>query len=366
MALDLSSLRAQLPGLANRPNFPSDLSVLLLDPDFKARQEVEAQLKENNYAVTPCSCSFEAAAHLQDADKHFDLLLADVRCMQQQSAEHKAVVQAAKSIPLVLMSESGAPNEVMLGIKLGAVDFLEKPLSPLKLKNIWQHLVRRMLSASAKAEKKAAAHTVREAANNNAAGSATASPEDSSSQGHAAHSAGFCGGESGSHASTSDQAQVKAALMDCDADMETSSMDCMEALTAGMARASAADSTMHADIPGAAGPCVSGDSPHLNGMGMGMAANAAGLMPPPPARPPAVPSSGGAGSGPGLSKAELFAGMGGAEGERGTMPPIGLSLKKSASLVDIISQTLKHSGAIQAYVLFWSGQCSVDDTSRAH
>jgi DNA-binding NtrC family response regulator len=140
MALDLSSLRAQLPGLANRPHFPSDLSVLLLDPDFKARQEVEAQLKENNYAVTPCSCSFEAAAHLQDADKHFDLLLADVRCMQQQSAEHKAVVQAAKSIPLVLMSESGAPNEVMLGIKLGAVDFLEKPLSPLKLKNIWQHL----------------------------------------------------------------------------------------------------------------------------------------------------------------------------------------------------------------------------------
>ena len=498
--------------------------------------------------------------------------------------------------------------------------------------------VRRMLSASAKAEKKAAAHTVREAANNNAAGSATASPEDSSSQGHAAHSAGFCGGESGSHASTSDQAQVKAALMDCDADMETSSMDCMEALTAGMARASAADSTMHADIPGAAGPCVSGDSPHLkcgrphalkykasrlsmpgnanlpgaaagsgsgaaagtsggsggsgaaatttasvgavggggggsagssgapkpamgypagqmpalpsnipgiawglptnplqispkapagmsglmasmpmgwpmgpmgpmpppaaffsmmmgggaspspsvssmsmggcpsgplgaaltatngsggaagaagagasmppphhhgshqhghgmhgsascmtlpsmgaaaaaavvagggalcmkradsaplpaisggcislgsgattmtgmgmgmgggggggmpvgasmdvlSGMGMGMAANAAGLMPPPPARPPAVPSSGGAGSGPGLSKAELFAGMGGAEGERGTMPPIGLSLKKSASLVDIISQVRGEC--------FWEGRGQLDKENSA-
>ncbi|KAG2443789.1 hypothetical protein HXX76_002132 [Chlamydomonas incerta] len=621
MALDLSSLRAQLPGLANRPNFPSDLSVLLLDPDFKARQEVEAQLKENNYAVTPCSCSFEAAAHLQDADKHFDLLLADVRCMQQQSAEHKAVVQAAKSIPLVLMSESGAPNEVMLGIKLGAVDFLEKPLSPLKLKNIWQHLVRRMLSASAKAEKKAAAHTAQREAANNAAGSATASPEDSGSHGHdAAHSAGFCGGESGSHASTSDQAQVKAALMDCDADMETSSIDCMEALTAGMARASAADSTMHADIPGAAGPSTSGGSPHpkcasrphalkykasrlsmpgnttlpsaagvsgaaagtsggsdaaatttasvgavgggsagssgapkpamgypagqmpalpsnipgiawglptnplqispkapagmsglmasmpmgwpmgpmgpmpppaaffsmmmgggsssspsvssmagcpsgplgatlaaatgsvgaasaagagggmpphhhgslhhgqglhgsascmtlpsmagaaaaaaaaagnalcmkradsaplpaisggclslgsaattMTGMGMGMGsmgsgmgmgpasmdvlggmgmgAASAGLMPPPAARPPTGPSGGGAGSGQGMSKADLFAGMGvgGAEGGRGTMPPIGLSLKKSPSLVDIISQTLKHSGALPAY-----------------
>lgn len=33
----------------------------------------------------------------------------------------------------------------MLGIKLGAAEFLEKPLCVLKLKNIWQHTVRRML-----------------------------------------------------------------------------------------------------------------------------------------------------------------------------------------------------------------------------
>ncbi len=34
----------------------------------------------------------------------------------------------------------------MLGIKLGAAEFLEKPLCQLKLKNIWQHTVRRMMS----------------------------------------------------------------------------------------------------------------------------------------------------------------------------------------------------------------------------
>jgi hypothetical protein len=33
----------------------------------------------------------------------------------------------------------------MLGIKLGAAEFLEKPLCLLKLKNIWQHVVRRMM-----------------------------------------------------------------------------------------------------------------------------------------------------------------------------------------------------------------------------
>lgn len=36
---------------------------------------------------------------------------------------------------------------VMLGIRIGAAEFLEKPLCTLKLKNIWQHVVRRMMVA---------------------------------------------------------------------------------------------------------------------------------------------------------------------------------------------------------------------------
>jgi hypothetical protein len=38
----------------------------------------------------------------------------------------------------------------MLGIKLGAAEFLEKPLCVLKLKNIWQHTVRRMMMTRTK------------------------------------------------------------------------------------------------------------------------------------------------------------------------------------------------------------------------
>ena len=47
-------------------------------------------------------------------------------------------------LPLVLMGASSGPDEVMKGIELGAVDFLEMPISPLKLRNIWQHVVRKV------------------------------------------------------------------------------------------------------------------------------------------------------------------------------------------------------------------------------
>lgn len=62
--------------------------------------------------------------------------------MQESSA---AIVAALDGLPLVLMtSEGGSQQEVWRSIELGAADCLEKPLSPLKLRNIWQHVVRKV------------------------------------------------------------------------------------------------------------------------------------------------------------------------------------------------------------------------------
>ncbi len=56
----------------------------------------------------------------------------------------KAFVEAFHSTPVVLMSEGVDTKEVMRAVNLGAVDFLDKPLSLLKLKNIWQHSIRKV------------------------------------------------------------------------------------------------------------------------------------------------------------------------------------------------------------------------------
>lgn len=55
-----------------------------------------------------------------------------------------AFVTALNGLPLVLMSEGGSATEVLKSIELGAVEYIEKPLSLLKLRNIWQHVVRKV------------------------------------------------------------------------------------------------------------------------------------------------------------------------------------------------------------------------------
>ena len=59
----------------------------------------------------------------------------------------RAFIGAFEHVPVVLMSEdSGTANDVIrLWVTMGVVDFLHKPLSLLRVKNIWQHAVRRVM-----------------------------------------------------------------------------------------------------------------------------------------------------------------------------------------------------------------------------
>ena len=61
-------------------------------------------------------------------------------------------------MPVILMSEGSCSStgDVLRAVKLGAVDWLDKPLFVLKLKNIWQHSVRRMMQRSGSEDKLAA------------------------------------------------------------------------------------------------------------------------------------------------------------------------------------------------------------------
>ncbi len=56
----------------------------------------------------------------------------------------RSFVDAFEDTPVVLMAAAAGHADVLRAVKMGAVDFLDKPLSLLKLKNIWQHSVRKV------------------------------------------------------------------------------------------------------------------------------------------------------------------------------------------------------------------------------
>ena len=52
---------------------------------------------------------------------------------------------AALHVPLILLSDAAdSPQRVWQGLDLGAAEVLERPVSQSKLRNIWQHVVRKV------------------------------------------------------------------------------------------------------------------------------------------------------------------------------------------------------------------------------
>ena len=72
-------------------------------------------------------------------------MIMQANLFSKENGSGQLLLEAASALPLVLVAEPGATTEsVWRGIEVGAAEVLEKPLSPLKLQNIWQHVVRKV------------------------------------------------------------------------------------------------------------------------------------------------------------------------------------------------------------------------------
>ena len=132
------------------PAFPKGLRVLLVDEEHNL-SAIESQLAqpELQYQVTCANSSASALTCSKISGlSSFDIVLADARVVAADETTGKAFIEAFEDVPVVLMAEGGNTDDVLRAVKLGAVDFLDKPLSMLKLKNIWQHSVRMMMKTS--------------------------------------------------------------------------------------------------------------------------------------------------------------------------------------------------------------------------
>ncbi|GAX75017.1 hypothetical protein CEUSTIGMA_g2463.t1 [Chlamydomonas eustigma] len=139
-------MNKRCPSFSSRPGFPKGLKVLVLEESSSRAMEAETLLLDCGFYPIICLTAADATKHLVQSSGVPDIMLIEVACLEKRSHETAIILTAAKTLPLVLMATNLCPKEIVSGItKRGAVDFMEKPLHPQKLKNIWQHVVRKMM-----------------------------------------------------------------------------------------------------------------------------------------------------------------------------------------------------------------------------
>ncbi|KAI8014353.1 Two-component response regulator ARR10 [Camellia lanceoleosa] len=126
-------------------NFPEGLSVLVVDDNVVCLKVVAAVLNKCRYKVTATTKATEALKILRKNKKSYDIVITDVIMLDMNGFELLEIIGLEMDMPVIMMSANDDKELVMKGVRHGARDYLIKPIRLEEVKNIWQHVVRKIL-----------------------------------------------------------------------------------------------------------------------------------------------------------------------------------------------------------------------------
>ena len=112
--------------------------ILVVDDDDGIRSLVKKYLDENNYLVTTANTAEDATEKIKIIK--FDLIILDIMMPGKSGLEFIEDHKNELNTPVILLTAKGQANDRVLGLEIGADDYLSKPFEPkelaLRIKNI--------------------------------------------------------------------------------------------------------------------------------------------------------------------------------------------------------------------------------------
>lgn len=110
---------------------PSRERLLVVDDDLEVRRLVVRLLESEGYQVTQASTRSEVMAELASARP--DLILLDVMLAEDDGFDVLTAVRRNHDVPVIFLTAKMAENDRVLGLRLGADDYVVKPFSGSEL-----------------------------------------------------------------------------------------------------------------------------------------------------------------------------------------------------------------------------------------
>ncbi|GLU05453.1 hypothetical protein SLE2022_225540 [Rubroshorea leprosula] len=126
-------------------DFPKGLRILLLDQDKDSAAELKSKLEAMDYIVSTFCNENEALSAVSSRPESFHVAIVEVTASNDNG--NFKFLETAKDLPTIMISNINCLSTMMKCIALGAVEFLRKPLSEDKLRNLWQHVVHKAFNA---------------------------------------------------------------------------------------------------------------------------------------------------------------------------------------------------------------------------
>ncbi|KAI4343905.1 hypothetical protein L6164_011200 [Bauhinia variegata] len=124
----------------------SKVRILLCDNDAKSSEEVFTLLSRCSYQVTTVRSARQVIDALNAEGQDIDIILAEVDLPMKKGMKMLKYItrdNELRRIPVIMMSAQDEVSVVVKCLRLGAADYLVKPLRTNELLNLWTHMWRR-------------------------------------------------------------------------------------------------------------------------------------------------------------------------------------------------------------------------------
>jgi len=105
--------------------------LLVVDDDPEVRGMLSRLLEVEGYKVTEAMTGAEAIGSLANGQP--DLVILDVMLTTEDGFDVLAAIRRTSDVPVILVTAKGHESDRVLGLKLGADDYVVKPFSPAEL-----------------------------------------------------------------------------------------------------------------------------------------------------------------------------------------------------------------------------------------
>ncbi|MGD8992826.1 MAG: response regulator transcription factor [Desulfobacterales bacterium] len=116
-------------------------TILIIDDDSRLNQLLKDFLKDFGYTVITATHPARGLKKLKQAVP--DLVILDVMLPDMDGFEVCRVIRQASNIPIIMLTARGEVTDKVVGLELGADDYLAKPFEPRELVARIQSVLRR-------------------------------------------------------------------------------------------------------------------------------------------------------------------------------------------------------------------------------
>jgi two-component system phosphate regulon response regulator OmpR len=106
-------------------------SVLLIDDDVKLCDLLKTYLSGHGFALNVANTAKEGQRQLRSQD--FDVVLLDIMLPDGDGLEVCKKIRMESAVPVIMLTARGADEDKIIGLELGADDYLAKPFNPREL-----------------------------------------------------------------------------------------------------------------------------------------------------------------------------------------------------------------------------------------